>query len=76
MGISGSSMSREAASIILLDDNFNGIVKSVLWGRNICCSIGNFLYFQVTVLSVVFIINILTALLIKQPVLTPIQLLW
>jgi magnesium-transporting ATPase (P-type) len=36
-------VAREAASIILLDDNFNSIVKAVLWGRNIYDSIRKFL---------------------------------
>ena len=34
MGIAGTEVAREAAAIILLDDNFNSIVKAVMWGRN------------------------------------------
>jgi len=35
MGIAGTEVAKEAASIILLDDNFNSIVIAVMWGRNI-----------------------------------------
>ena len=43
MGIAGTEVSKQAASIILLDDNFSSIVKAVLWGRNIYDSIRKFL---------------------------------
>lgn len=45
MGIAGTEIAREAAAIILLDDNFSSIVKAVLWGRNIYDSIRKFLQF-------------------------------
>jgi len=43
MGIAGTEVAREAASIILLDDNFKSIVSAVLWGRNIYDAIKKFL---------------------------------
>lgn len=43
MGIADTEVAREALDIILLDDNFNSIVKAVLWGRNIYDSIKKFL---------------------------------
>ena len=49
MGIAGTEVAREAAAIILLDDNFNSIVKAVMWGRNIYDSVRKFLQFQLTV---------------------------
>lgn len=45
MGIAGTEVAREAASIILLDDNFKSIVAAVMWGRNIYDSIKKFLQF-------------------------------
>lgn len=43
MGNAGTEVAREAADIILLDDNFTSIVKAVLWGRNIYDSVRKFL---------------------------------
>jgi Ca2+ transporting ATPase len=34
MGMSGTEVARDAADILMLDDNFNSIIKAVLWGRN------------------------------------------
>ena len=36
-------MAKEAADIIILDDNFSSIVKSVLWGRSVFNNIRKFL---------------------------------
>ena len=43
MGICGTEVAREAAAIILLEDNFKSIVAAVLWGRNIYDSVRKFL---------------------------------
>lgn len=43
MGIAGTEVAKEAADIILLDDNFKSILAAVLWGRNIYESIKKFL---------------------------------
>jgi Ca2+ transporting ATPase len=43
MGIAGTEVAREAAAIILLDDNFKSIVAAVMWGRNIYDCIKKFL---------------------------------
>lgn len=45
MGVAGTQVAREASDIVLLDDNFNSIVKAVIWGRNIYDSIKKFLQF-------------------------------
>ncbi|XP_031472538.1 uncharacterized protein LOC116244830 [Nymphaea colorata] len=49
MGQCGTEVARDAAAIILIDDNFSSIVKAVLWGRNIYDSIRKFVQFQLTV---------------------------
>ena len=76
MGISGTEVAREAAAIILLDDNFNSIVKAVLWGRNIYDSIRKFIQFQTTVNVVAVFLTLIGAALLKQEILMPIQMLW
>ncbi len=55
-------MAKEAADIIILDDNFSSIVKSVLWGRSVFASIRKFLQFQLTVNLVALIIAFVGAM--------------
>ena len=76
MGISGTEVAREASSIILMDDNFNSIVKAVIWGRNIYDSIQKFLMFQLTVNVVAVFCTLVGAAILKQEVFAPIQMLW
>ena len=49
MGISGTQIAKDAADIILLDDNFASIVTAAKWGRNVYDSVCKFLQFQLTV---------------------------
>lgn len=43
MGITGTEEAKDAAAIILLDDNFASIVTAVKWGRNIFSCVRKFL---------------------------------
>lgn len=45
MGISGTEVAKEAAGIILLDDNFASIVTACKWGRNVFDSVRKFIQF-------------------------------
>ena len=46
---SGTSVAKEAADIILLDDAFPSIVTGVKWGRSLFKNIKNFLYLQLSI---------------------------
>ena len=43
MGIDGTEVAKESAGIILLDDNFNSIVKAIMWSKNIHESVKKFI---------------------------------
>ncbi len=62
MGITGTEVSKEAAVMILTDDNFATIVKAVEYGRAIYTSLSNYIRFQMTTL-VAFIASYLGAAL-------------
>ncbi|MDR1604023.1 MAG: calcium-translocating P-type ATPase, PMCA-type [Gracilibacteraceae bacterium] len=46
---SGTEVSKEAADITILDDNFQSLVKTVLYGRTIYNNIRKFIVFQLTI---------------------------
>ena len=76
MNVSGTPLAKEAADIILLDDNFASIVTSIKRGRNIYDSIRKFLQFQLTVNLVALFMSFLGAIFVKESPLTAIQMLW
>lgn len=76
MGIAGTQVAKDAADIILTDDNFSSIIKAVMWGRNIYDSIKKFLQFQLTVNIVGVLMTLVSAIVVKQELLQPIQMLW
>ena len=43
MGVSGTDVCKEAADILITDDNFTSIVKAAKWGRNVYDNIQRFL---------------------------------
>ena len=76
MGIQGTDIAKNASDIIILDDNFGSIVKSVLWGRNIFDNIRKFIKFQLTVnLSAVILVFVCSCISNQTPI-TTIQMLW
>ncbi|KEP67119.1 UNVERIFIED_CONTAM: calcium-translocating P-type ATPase, PMCA-type protein [Hammondia hammondi] len=76
MGLSGKEVAKQAADIVLLDDNFGSIVKAVKWGRNVYDNIRRFLQFQLTVNVVAVATAFLTATIIRESPLTAVQMLW
>jgi Ca2+ transporting ATPase len=69
MGLSGTEVARDAAAIILIDDNFSSIVKAVLWGRNIYDSIRKFVQFQLTVNVVAVVCTLIGAAFLQRSIL-------
>ena len=76
MGKSGTEVAKEASDIVILDDNFSSIVKSVLWGRNVFNSIRKFLQFQLTVNFVALCEAFIAAVTQRGTPLNVMQLLW
>jgi len=76
MGITGTDVTREAATMVLTDDNFATIVHAVEEGRTIYDNIVKFVRFQLST-NIGAILTVFTAPLLGLPLpFTPIQLLW
>jgi Ca2+-transporting ATPase len=76
MGITGTDVSKEAADMILTDDNFSSIVSAVEEGRKIYQNIRKFVRYLLSC-NLGEIITIFIAILIGLPrPLLPIQILW
>ncbi|XP_026427689.1 calcium-transporting ATPase 4, plasma membrane-type-like isoform X2 [Papaver somniferum] len=76
MGIAGTEVAKENADVIILDDNFQTIVKVAKWGRSVYINIQKFVQFQLTVNVVALMINFVSACLSGSAPLTAVQLLW
>ncbi|KAJ1895491.1 hypothetical protein LPJ81_004947 [Coemansia sp. IMI 209127] len=78
MGIAGTEVAKEASSIVLMDDNFNSIVRACLWGRAVNDAVKKFLQFQLTVNVTAVLIAFVSSIVDskEQSVFTAIQLLW
>ena len=76
MGISGTAVSKEAASMVLTDDNFATIVSAVRQGRALYDNILKFIRFQLST-TVGAILTVFFAPLAGLPEpFTPLQILW
>lgn len=76
MGMSGTDVTKEASSLILLDDNFHTIKDAIREGRNIYENIRKFIrYLLASNVGEIFVM--LVAMLLALPLpLIPVQILW
>jgi len=76
MGITGTEVSKNAASMILADDNFSTIVKAIITGRNVYRNIKNAIGFLLSG-NTAAILAVLYSSLANLPVIfSPVQLLF
>ncbi|MEB3322074.1 MAG: cation-transporting P-type ATPase [Synechococcaceae cyanobacterium] len=74
MGLSGTEVTREAADIVLLDDDFTTIVKAVEEGRRVYANIRRFVRY-ILASNLGELVTLGAAPLLGVP-LTPLQILW
>ncbi|MGW0499553.1 cation-translocating P-type ATPase [Streptomyces sp. NPDC003007] len=76
MGVTGTDVAKEAADIVLTDDDFSTIVRAVREGRSIYDNIVTFVRFQLST-NVGAILTLLATVLAGMPApMSAIQLLW
>ncbi|HET6350679.1 MAG TPA: calcium-translocating P-type ATPase, PMCA-type [Coriobacteriia bacterium] len=76
MGRVGTDVSREAADMVLADDNFATIVEAVREGRVVFENLRKFILFLLSCNMSEVLIIFTTALLAPEPALLPLQILW
>ncbi|HEY5517622.1 MAG TPA: cation-translocating P-type ATPase [Coriobacteriia bacterium] len=76
MGRIGTDVSREAADMVLSDDNFATIVEAIRQGRSVYDNLRKFILFLLSCNMSEVLIVFTTALLAPEPALLPLQLLW
>lgn len=73
---SGTEVSKEAADIVILDDNFMSISKAILFGRTIFKSIRKFIILQLTINFCAITLSIVGPFIGVETPITVIQMLW
>jgi Ca2+ transporting ATPase len=76
MKLTGTQVAQDAADILLMDDNFESVVKACMWGRNVYDSIAKFLQFQLTVNVSAVTIALVGACTVRRSPLSVVQMLW
>lgn len=76
MGISGTEVSKDAANMILMDDNFSTIVKAVITGRNVYKNIKNAIKYLLSGNFAAILCVLITSLLLLPTPFLPVHLLF
>ena len=76
MGITGTEVAKDSASMILTDDNFATIIKSVLNGRNIYANIKNAIKFLLSGNTAAILVVLYASLMALPNPFTAVQLLF
>lgn len=73
---SGCDVAKDNSDLVILDNDFNSIHKSVKWGRAIFDNVRKFIQFQLTINIVLCFITILGGMTLGHPPLNVVQMLW
>jgi len=76
MGLRGTDVARESASLVLTDDNFSSIVKGVIEGRVVYNNIRKVIFLLVSTGAAEIFLFILSVLFALPIPLFPLQILW
>jgi Ca2+-transporting ATPase len=72
----GKSIARNNASMVLLSNDFECIIKAVMWGRNIYANVKRFLQFQITCNLACLVTIFVGTLFLTESPLSATQLIW
>ena len=73
---SGTEVAKEAADIVILDNNILSISKAILYGRTIFKSIRKFIIYQLTVNMCALVLSIIGSFIGVSTPITIVQMLW
>jgi len=73
---SGCEVAKDAADMIITDDNFSSTMNAMMWGRNMFDNVRKFLVFQMTVNIACCVIVVISSLTLGESYLSVIHLLW
>ena len=76
MGIDGTDITKNASGILLLDDHFATIVRAIIWGRHLHDFADKIVFYQMTSIIICLLVNCVSVVIGKRPILNSVQILW